>query len=212
MNHTPSFSFVSDAQSPNQYFGVSSFDPLMQDLNHQHFPASSMPTSSFPSSNNYFDVSTPAQLMNEIHSSQPRTLTNFLEAGPNDPNESILDLTLDTVADLTHLNMVNDALNIGKKLQEGVDAIQLSEKPKMEAVACQTAKVATELAYEAVGTATIVGGIPLLIAESVAFPPLVAAIPLAAAALPEAYANMQQLSKFAGEKAEEDCHLLFSGQ
>ncbi len=113
-----------------------------------------------------------------------------------------------SIAEILQMHKLLNAYNLGKAFAETTKAIEESQKPKTEAFACETAKKVTEFEF---GTKALVGGIPVLIAESIAFPPLALAIPLAGAALPQAFANLHQVSKIGGEAAEEVCEELFSG-
>lgn len=127
------------------------------------------------------------------------------------PENSILDLTIDTAAELAHRPQASTALNVAKAIHDVSKAIGESQNPSTQDMTCKTVKVVTQLAVEEAGSKLIVGGLPLLMAESIAYPPLALAIPVAGAALPQAFANLQEVAKIAGEAAEVKCQELFSG-
>lgn len=153
----------------------------------------------------FFGVSSSHELMSNLYHEEPLQLTDFIHRGPTNPENAIKDLSRDlTVTVIPTLGSVNSALTLGEELHKN-----FHKNEGVEYTVCKVAKVAVEQGFSTMGTGVIVGGIPLLVTESIAFPPLALTIPVVGAALPEAYANMQEFSKFAGEKAEKDCHLLF---
>jgi len=162
------------------------------------------------SSQNLFNVSTANQLAKNLNTTKISTLVDFLKEGEPKATHSIGNLVTDLAENLTHLSKLNTAIGLGKTLHETTKAIKESDKSLLEATICKTAKVVTETAFNTVGNGVIIGGVPLYLAETIAFPPLAATIPLVGAVLPQAYANMEKFSAFAGKKAEHDCHLLFS--
>lgn len=142
-----------------------------------------------------------------------KTFSDFIRGGAAKPEHSILDLTLDTVALIPGLERIRTAMDLGQGLHDVVQGVEESDTSKTQAALCKTAKVGTELLVQEFGSRVIVGGVPLLLATSIADPPFgLVAVPVAAVALPQAYANMQHLAEFAGEKAEEKCEELFSGK
>ncbi len=172
--------------------------------------ASVNPTSKAAS--DFFGVASSRDLMRDVNTPRPVTLTDFLRQGEPNASQSVGNLILDLGANMTHLDQVKGAYDMGKTLHDTSKSVRESPCPLMETAVCKVAKVGAEIAYGAVGTTVLLEGTALLIAESIAFPPLAAAIPVAGAALPQAYANVQALATFAGNKAEADCHLLFSGK
>lgn len=209
-------SFRGIYQSGDNIFGVSNGNDLMPNFNpaqpgysfqgDAHFNLGVLPSTQDPAK--YFNVSSGADLMGDLNQPKVQTLMDFLEAGAPKPEKYIGDL----VVDMTPLGFVKTTADIGKGFQEVVRAVEQNEENKLEAALCKTAKVATELTVSEGSTRVILGGMGLLVLESIEYPPLALAIPDAAQAIPQAYANAQEFAKFLGKKAEEDCHLLFSKQ
>ena len=136
------------------------------------------------------------------------TLTDFLHRPEPKPETYIGDLYVDLAATaVPAVKVIKTTAKIGHGLHEQSKAHDTS--PTMEDTACRAAKVVTGAAVKTVGTGIIVGGVPLLAVEAIATPPMLLAVPVAAAALPQAYANMRAFSEFAAEKAEQDCHTMF---
>jgi hypothetical protein len=160
----------------------------------------------------FFGISSASDLTLDLHAPHIQTMDGFFQRHSPRQESSVGSLTRDISALLIPgLSTLNSTFTLGEALHDEIKAIEESPKKGIEEIACKTAKIATEVAYNAVGTGVIVGGMPLLIAESTAFPPLALTIPVAAYTLPQVYANMTEFARFAGEKAEEDCHTLFRG-
>lgn len=219
-----SLGFGASPSPSNNIFGVSSGDTLNGSIGLPQ-PSLTLPSSSTSHSsgqfnlgllqgtndpNKLFHVSKGSDLLADLKQPKIATLEDFLKFGEPKSTESVGALATDIAADLTHLGKVKTAMDIGKGIADVAKAAEESKANKLEDITCKTAKVVSELAMDTVTTGVIVGGTGLLIAESLASPPLAAAIPVAGQLLPQAYANAQQFSKFVGKKAEDDCHLLFS--
>jgi hypothetical protein len=153
----------------------------------------------------FFGVSSAASLMTELNA---EPLDDIFKRHSPRPEKSIGNLTKDMAATfIPGLSTLNTALSIGEAMHKEIKAVE--EGKNVEDVACKTAKIATELVTNTAGSTLITTGVPLLVTESIAFPPLAFAIPVVGQVLPQAYANMEEFSKLAGEQAEEKCHELF---
>jgi hypothetical protein len=159
----------------------------------------------------FFGVSTREELNSQLYK-EPHITTfgEFRQRESPKPKDSIVDLSRDVASSVYPiLNPLNSSITFGKALYDTINAIQKGDEDGIEAVVCPLLKQVTQESFSAVSTGVILGGVPLLVAESFTFPPLATTIPFVVEAIPTAYANMQELSKFSGEKAEEDCHTLF---
>ena len=203
---------------PASYFGMPSIPSLPQSAtlqppnfgSHSARPLNLGISTSSQSPSSSFGVSSPAGLMADLNAPRVATFSDFLQSGEPDPRATIGKLTIDMVADLAGAKMLTKAASLGKTLYDSVKAVEGAEYSRFEAVTCQVTKVATEQVFEYVGKKAIVGGTLLFVSEAVTTPPLIFAAPLVGTAVPQAYANMKALSHFAGNKAEADCHHLFS--
>lgn len=156
----------------------------------------------------YFGISSAAKLSQGLQPHDSLTLTDFLHRPEPKPEKYIGDLYVDIAATVVPAaKVIKTTAKIGHGLHELSKEHDTS--PTLEDTACKAAKVATGAVVKTVGTGVIVGGVPLLLAEAIATPPMLLAVPVAAAALPQAYANMRAFSEFAAEKAEQDCHTMF---
>lgn len=115
--------------------------------------------------------------------------------------EHLDELAVDIAIELAHGHFVKSAYDAAKSLHE---ALEPNDHSAFENTVCKTAKFAAEFAGEAAIIAPIIGGVPLMLAEA----PI--AIPVAAALLPQAYANGKAVVEYMGEAAEEECHLRFT--
>lgn len=195
---------------PADFFGVTPASQLAQSFDLQLAQVLAVDATSRAASDR-FGVSSGIDLYRDIHSKPPASITDFLKQEEPKASKSVGALSIDIAADITHLHKVKEAAEAGKILYESSKEIHESAAHPMEATVCQAAKVTAEKAFDITGKSIVVGGIPFLAAEIIANPVSILAVPLVAEVLPQAYANVEAFSKFAGEKAEADCHLLFTG-
>lgn len=198
-------------KKPADFFGVTPASQLAQTFDPHLAQVLATQDSTSRVASNYFGVSPATDLYREIHAKPPATLSDFFKREEPKAPETIAQLSIDLAADLTHMHKVKEAAEAGKKLHESSKAIHESAAPLAQAIVCEAAKVVVETAFDVTGKTIVLGGIPLLAAESVVNPVTLLAVPLAVEAIPQAYANVEAFSKFAGEKAKDDCELLFSG-